>query len=70
MYQLFIEFKKSYDSVRRGVLYNIQIESGIPMNLARLIKMCLNETWSRVRVCKHLSDMLQIRNNLKQGDAL
>jgi len=51
-------------------LYNIQIESGIPMNLARLIKMCLNETWSRVRVCKHLSDMLQIRNNLKQGDAL
>jgi len=32
--------------------------------------MCLNETYSRVRVGKHLSDMFPIRNGLKQGDAL
>ena len=32
--------------------------------------MCLNETFSRVRVGKHLSDMFLIRNGLKQGDAL
>ena len=32
--------------------------------------MCLNETYSRVRVSKHLSDMFPIRNGLKQGDAL
>ena len=35
-----------------------------------LIKMCLNETCSRVRVGKHLSDMFLIRNGLKEGDAL
>jgi len=32
--------------------------------------MCLNETNSRTRVGKHLSDMFPIRNGLKQGDAL
>jgi len=32
--------------------------------------MCLNETCSRLWVGKHLSDMLPIRNSLKQGDAL
>jgi len=32
--------------------------------------MCLNETYSTVRVGNHLSDMFPIKNNLKQGDAL
>ena len=35
-----------------------------------IIKMCLTETCSRVRVGKNLSDMIPIRNGLKQGDAL
>jgi len=68
--QLFIDFKKPYDSVRRKVLYNILIEFGIPKKLVRLIKMCLTETYSRVREGKNLSDMFPIRNGLKQGDAL
>jgi hypothetical protein len=32
--------------------------------------MCLTETYSRVRVDKNLSEMLPIRNGLKQRDAL
>jgi len=70
VHQLFIDFKKAYDSVRREVFYNILIESGVPQKLVRLIKMCLTETCSRVRVGKNLSDMFPIRNGLKQGDAL
>jgi sorting nexin-29 len=42
-YQLFIDFKKAYDSVWREVLYNILMECGKPMKLVRLIKMCLTE---------------------------
>jgi hypothetical protein len=34
------------------------------------IKMCLTETYSRVRVGKNLSEVFPIRNGLKQGDAL
>jgi len=40
------------------------------MKLVRLIKICLNETHSRVQVGKNLSDMFPIRNGLKQVDAL
>jgi len=48
----------------------IVIEFGVPRKLLRQIKMCLTETYSRVRVGKNLSDRFPIRNGLKQGDAL
>jgi sorting nexin-29 len=48
VHQLFIDFSKACDSVRREVLYNILIEFGIPRKLVRLIKMCLNETYLKV----------------------
>ena len=51
--QLFIDFKKAYDSVRREVLYNILSEFGIPKKLVRLVKMCSTETYSRVQVGKN-----------------
>jgi hypothetical protein len=70
VHQLFIDFKKAYDSVKREVLYNILLEFGIPKKLVRLIKMCLNETYSKVHVGKLLSDKFPIQNGLKQGDAL
>ena len=65
---MFIDFETAYDSVRREVLYNLTA-LGIPMKVVRPIKMCLNETYSRSHVGKHLSDMFPIRNGLKQ-DAL
>jgi hypothetical protein len=40
------------------------------MKQVRLIKMCLNEMYSEVRICKHLSDSFPIQNGLKQGYAL
>jgi hypothetical protein len=42
--QLFIDFKKAYDSDRKEVLYNILIEFGVPMKLVRIITKYLNET--------------------------
>ena len=56
------------DTVRREVFYNILIKFGEPKQLVSLINMFLNETYNRVRVGKHLSDMFPIRNGLKQGD--
>jgi hypothetical protein len=44
----------------REVLYNILLELGVPMKLLRLIKMCSNETYSKVCIGKHLSDNFPI----------
>ena len=72
MHQFFTDFKKVYDSVRREVLYeyNILIKYGIPMKLVRLIKLCLTEMYSIVRVGKNLCDLFPIRSGLKQGDGI
>ena len=46
------------------------MEFCIHVKLVRLIKICLTEKYSRVRVGKYLSDMFPISNGSKQGDAL
>jgi hypothetical protein len=56
--------------VRREVLHNILTEFVVPMKIARLIKMCLNETYSKFCIDKHLFDSFPIQNGVKQGDAL
>jgi hypothetical protein len=67
VHQLFVDFKKAYDSVRREVLYNILIEFVVPMKLVRLIEACIriNEMYSyikvRVYIDKHLSDNLPVQ---------
>jgi hypothetical protein len=70
VHQLFIDFKKAYNSVRREVLYKILIEFGIPRKLAGLVQMCLNKTYSTVRTGKYQSDKFPIQNGLEMGDAL
>jgi hypothetical protein len=46
------------------------LEFGIPQKLDRVIKMCLNETYSKICVGKHLFETFPIQNDLKRGDAL
>jgi hypothetical protein len=70
VHQLFIDIKKAYNSFKREVLYNILFEFGIPKKLVRLIRMGLNETYSKVCVGKLLSDKFPTQNGLKRGDAL
>jgi hypothetical protein len=55
VHQLFVDFKKPM----------ILIEFGVSMKLVRLIKMCLNETYSKVCIGKHLSDMFPVQNGLR-----
>ena len=62
MHQLFIDFRKAHDSVKREVLYTSLTELSVPMKLVRQIKMYLNETCSTGREGKHFSDMFPTKN--------
>jgi hypothetical protein len=44
--------QEAYDSVRTEVMYSILIEFWVLKNLVRLIKMCLNEMYSKIHVGK------------------
>jgi len=61
VHQLFIDFRKVYDSVKREVLFNILNEFGIPTKPVRLIKTCPNETCSRVRLGNQFLTCLLLR---------
>jgi hypothetical protein len=64
LHQLFIDFKKAYDSFKREVSYNILTEFGIPRKLVGLIKMCLNETYNTVGIGKYQCDKFPVQNGL------
>ena len=63
--QLFIDFEKVYDSIKKDTL----IRFGVPKKLVRLIKTCLDVTQSKVRIGNYLSSSFLIENGLKQGDS-
>jgi hypothetical protein len=54
VHQLFIDFKKAYDLVRREVLHNLILVFWVPKKLNRLIKKCLNKMYSINYIGKHL----------------
>jgi hypothetical protein len=54
---------------KEGSTVQLLIQTGVPMKLVRLIKMYLNETYSKENIGKHLSDNFPVQINLKQGDA-
>jgi hypothetical protein len=40
------------------VLHSVFVEFAVPMKLVRLIKICLNETYSKVHIGENLPDIL------------
>jgi hypothetical protein len=70
VHQLFLDFKKAYDSISKKVLYNIPMEFGIPRKVVSQIKMCLTETYGTIQVGMDLSDMIPSINVLINRDAL
>jgi hypothetical protein len=66
VYNIYIDFMKAYDSVRREVLYTILIELGVPMKLGR--SKCV-QIKRKVRTCKCLPHRFPIQN-INQGNDL
>jgi Reverse transcriptase (RNA-dependent DNA polymerase). len=64
--QLFTDFEKAYDSIKRESLYDILIKFGVPRKLVRLTNICLNGTRNKVRIGNYLSSNFPLENCLKQ----
>jgi hypothetical protein len=61
----FVRYCRKNDLVRKEILYSILIQFGLPMELVRLIKMCLNEPYSKVCIGKHLPDTFPLQKGSK-----
>jgi len=60
VHQIFIDFKKAYDSGRKEVLYNTLTEFRIPMKVAGLIKQVSQWNLQQSPGRQELSDILLI----------
>lgn len=67
---LLIDFKKTYVSIHRESLINVQKEFEMPQKLVNLIKMSIEHTDIKVKVGQTTSNAVQVTTGLRQGDAL
>ncbi|XP_060518453.1 uncharacterized protein LOC132697176 [Cylas formicarius] len=70
LHQLFVDFKQAYDNVCRVKLWEVMEELGFPKKLIRLTQICINGAKNKVRIGQELSDIFEVNNGLKQGDAI
>lgn len=70
MHVLFIDFKKTYDSIHRKILINILIEYNFPQKLVKLIESCMMETFIKIRVGEAETDPIRVNSGLRQGDSM
>jgi len=66
----FIDFKSTYDTLKRDQLYNVMGEFNIPNKLIRLTRMTMENTKSQVRIQSDLSDSIITKKGLRQGNSL
>jgi hypothetical protein len=67
---LFIDFKKAFDSVHRGLLMKILRAYGIPEEIVKLIDSLYTGTKAKVRTADGLTEIFEILAGVLQGDTL
>lgn len=70
LWQVFMDFNKAYDSIKRDSLHNIMYEFGFPKTLIRLLKMCMENTLYPISTRNALSETFEVVTGLKQDDTL
>jgi hypothetical protein len=69
-HHLFIGFKAAYDSIQRSSLYAAMQELNTPQKLIALVKAMVNNTQCQVKIQNRLSEPINTKNGVRQGDAL
>ncbi|RLU18885.1 hypothetical protein DMN91_009243 [Ooceraea biroi] len=66
----FVDFQKAYDKVHRTAVYRAMREIRIPEKLIRLTRMTMRGTISRVKLGNRISEVIIVKNDLRQGDPI
>ena len=67
---IFVDLRKAYDSVPREALWRALTTLGVPNDLVSIIRSFHDGMEAHVRVAGGLSDVIQVRNGLRQGCVL
>jgi sorting nexin-29 len=70
IHQLYIDFRKAYDSIKRNELKETLKQLKIPGKLRRLVMMTVKETVGKVKFNGDLSNTFKIKRGLRQGYVL
>ena len=70
VHNLFMDFKKAYDSIHREGLFNIMTEFGFSRKLVKMTSVCLRGVRSRILAEGQVSDAFDVNTGLRQGDGL
>ncbi|VVC28581.1 Reverse transcriptase domain [Cinara cedri] len=65
-----INFKQAYDSIKKSSLWRMMNELGIPANLVRLVKACVQNSKCNVKFNYVMSDNFSVETGLRLGDEL
>ena len=68
LYQVFVDFKKAFDSVNRNALWVVLGKVGCPPRFVDMLKQLHRNMIARVSCNGRLSDPVRVDNGVKQGD--
>ena len=66
----FIDFKKAFDSIDRGIMLKILKAYGVPPNLLRAIEAMYEGTRAKVVTPDGISEEFEILAGVQQGDTI
>jgi len=69
-HMLLMDFKQAYDNINREQLWITLRNFGISDKLLRLVQMCNEQTYCKVRFLGELSTMFECKTGLIRDDAL
>ena len=70
LHNIFIDFKQAFDKVNRPKIYENLKVLKIPTKLIKLVKTTLKNSRAVIEVYQGRTDVFNINNGLRQGDAL
>ncbi|WP_419653299.1 RNA-directed DNA polymerase, partial [Thiolapillus sp.] len=70
VYVCFVDFKKAFDTINRGVLWNVLRKAGVGGKMLKILQSMYNVVKSCVRCPESLTDLFDCPSGVRQGCVL